>query len=67
MYADDTCVVAKSNDINNLISSLNTELAKVSIWLTDNQFTLNVKKTNYVLFHRDKRHLPDTLCQLKID
>ena len=34
-YADDTCVMEKSNDINNLILSLNQELAKVSKWLTD--------------------------------
>ena len=67
MYADDTCVVAKSNDMNNLILLLNQELAKVSKWLTDNHLTLNVKKNNYIIFHGDKRHLPDTLCELKID
>ena len=67
MYAYDAFVMAKSNDINNLILSLNQELDKVSKWLTDNQLPLNVTKNNYVIFHRDKRHMPDTLCQLKID
>ena len=67
MYADDTCVIAKFNDVNNLILSLNQELAKFSKLSIDNHLTLNVQKMNYDIFHRNKRHLPVTLCQVKID
>ena len=44
MYADDSCVMSKFNDIDNLILSLNQELVKVSKMLTDKHLTLELIK-----------------------
>ena len=67
MYADDTCVIAKSDDINQLILSMNDEINNVSKWLSDNHLTLNVGKTNYVIFHRDRKPVPNISYDLKIN
>ena len=49
LYADDTCVLLNGNDYLSLIASLNSELDKLSIWLS-----LNVQKTYFMVFHRAK-------------
>ena len=53
-YADDTCVLLNGNDYANLIKFLNSQLDKLSVWLKANKLSLNVQKTYYMVFHRDK-------------
>ena len=50
LYADDTSLVHHSRDINELVTTVNTELDHVAGWFHHNQLTLNVEKTNYVIF-----------------
>ena len=54
LYADDTCILLNGNDYLNLMTFLNVELGKVSIWLRANKLSLNVQKTYYMVFHRAK-------------
>ena len=49
-YADDTSLVHHTVDINELVTTVNTELDHVTGWLFHNQLTLNVEKTDNVIF-----------------
>ena len=40
-----------------MITSLNSELAKLTEWLKANKLSINVSKTHYMVFHRSRRKL----------
>ena len=46
---------------------LNSELEKVSNWLMANRLTVNIKKTNYVIFKVRQKQLPSVLFNIKND
>ena len=52
LYADDTSLLASHNNLNVLIESTNKNLAEVSKWFMCNKLSLNVSKTQCVLFKR---------------
>ena len=68
MYADDTNLFYSNNDIETLFSTVNMELEKISERFKANKLSLNIKKTNYTLFHKNstKDDLPLKLPDLKI-
>ena len=66
MFADDTNLFIKDNDIHSLISKANTELEKISKWFKLNKLSLNIKKTNFILF-KNKRKAQNVPLELKID
>ena len=68
MYADDTNLFYTNNDIETLFSTVNMELEKISEWFKANKLSLNMKKTNYTLFHKNstKDELTLKLPDLKI-
>ena len=51
LFADDTNIYFKSNDITHLQKIMNRELRKVKKWLDANLLSLNIDKTNFVIFH----------------
>ena len=55
LFADDTSVFLKGNNLNFLSTIINEELNKLSIWLASNKLTLNIEKLHYVIFHRARR------------
>ena len=52
LFADDTTVIIESQNYNNLILTLNTELNKLDVWLQANKLILNTDKTHYMVYHR---------------
>ena len=68
MHVDDTNLFYSNNDIETLFSTVNMELEKISEWFKANKLSLNIKKTNYTLFHKNstKDDLPLKLPDLKI-
>lgn len=50
IYADDTNAIMSNHDLDCLISSVNNELSNISIWFKVNKLSLNVNKTNYMIF-----------------
>ena len=40
-----------NTDPTDLITKINEELSKISMWLKLNKLSLNIKKTHYMLFH----------------
>lgn len=56
LYADDTNMFLTNSDLNTLIQNASTELAKLSVWFAANKLSLNIKKTNFILFRtRNKK------------
>ena len=47
------------SDLNNLVESHNRELSLLSTWLKDNKLSLNIQKTYFVIFHREKLKIPE--------
>ena len=51
IYADhDTNVLISHDDIDQLISIVNNELSNLSTWFKVNKLSLNINKTNYMIF-----------------
>mgnify|MGYP003433291688 FL=1 len=66
MFADDTNLFIKDKNLGSLVANANNELDKISNWFKLNKLSLNIKKTNFILFTSRKRKL-DEKPELKID
>ena len=55
MYADDTSLYISDKNVKKLVEKSNKELTRVDDWLIANELTLNVSKTNFILFRPPKR------------
>ena len=51
LFADDTNIYYESNNLEKLEKKVNKELGKLQLWLNINRISLNINKTNYVIFH----------------
>ena len=71
LFADDTTIVFTSKDLNYLLKTVNDELLKLAEWFSLNKLSLNVAKSNYMIFHNNssaggittKLVLEDTLLE----
>ena len=54
LFADDTNLFASGTDINALCTKINTELDRLNNWLSINKLSLNLSKTNYMIFCNSK-------------
>lgn len=50
MFADDTCLLLSHSNIDTLIREANEELQNISKWFKVNQLSLNIQKTNFMIF-----------------
>ena len=50
LFADDTTVYKSSSNIRQLITSMETDLASLHDWFCANKLSLNVTKTNFMIF-----------------
>ena len=50
LFADDSNVFISGNNIDTIIQSMNAELEKLMVWLSINKLSLNIGKTNYMIF-----------------
>ena len=46
----DTSIFCSHKDANHLVSFVNNELARIIIWLKVNKLSLNLTKTNFIIF-----------------
>ena len=67
LFADDTCATLSDKNMNTLISSFNKEIEKISNWFKSNKLSLNLTKTNYVIFRTRNRRVPTTTQEIQID
>ena len=59
MYADDTTTYFNLEDFThlNMENEINDEIEKIAIWLKVNELSLNVQKTQLMIFHRKQKHI----------
>ena len=50
LFADDTNLFCTSHNVNSLIEEINRESANVYAWVQSNKLSLNIDKTNYIVF-----------------
>src|SRR6218665_2351940 len=67
LFADDSNVFLTHGSYKSLYSELNKELGKVSDWFRANKLSLNLSKTNYILFRSNRKPVPQETCKLVID
>ena len=58
LFADDTNIYYESKDLANLTKTVNNELRLVKKWLDANKLSLNIDKTNYIIFHSSSSKVP---------
>lgn len=51
-YADDTAIILSGESWSSLESKANMSINKIASWLRKNKLSLNIGKTNYILFSR---------------
>lgn len=57
-YADDTTLVMKDINIDNLHETVTNELSNIDLWIKSNNLKLNINKTNYIFFqNRSRNHI----------
>ena len=57
IFADDTNLFLTDKDKNQLRKNIKHDLSTLVEWFRSNQLSLNVKKTNYMLFSRHKEEI----------
>ena len=57
LFADDTNLLCANKNLRTLELVVNLELHKVCEWLTANKLTLNVKKSNFIIFHPHQKKI----------
>ena len=71
LFADDTNIFFSHKDPIVLMELVNTELQKLSCWFQANKLSINVKKSNYIIFktsqNRQKLNLDFSINDTKID
>ena len=65
LFADDTNVYYSGKNTSDVNNVLNQEMEKVSDWLIANQLSINLKKTNYVIFKPRQKRLNLTNFHLR--
>ena len=58
LFADDTNIYYESKDLSNLTKVVNKELRLLKKWLDANKLSLNIDKTNYIIFHSSSVNVP---------
>ena len=52
LFADDTNLFFSGKNIDYLEQTINTELDRITLWLKANKLSLNIKKTQFMIFFR---------------
>ena len=55
LFADDTSCFIEGTDLSDMCIQLSTEMNKLSTWFKTNRLSLNVSKTNCMIFGRSNQ------------
>ena len=64
LFADDTNIYFESSNLLHLQKTVNKELQKMRKWLESNRLTLNIDKTNFVIFHSAGKEICDITIKI---
>ena len=67
MFADDTNLFFTNANISELFVNVNNELQKISKWFKLNKLSLNIKKTNFIMFSNKYKILNTESLNVLID
>ena len=56
VFADDTNLFLSGRNISDIVKQLNKELIILSEWFNSNLLSLNIKKSSYIVFGKQKKH-----------
>ena len=56
LFADDTTLLDEDYDLTTLVNRFNEELIKIVHWLNANRLSLNIDKTNYMIFRPQNKN-----------
>lgn len=56
LYADDAVIMYHCLTSTDLINDINYDLVLIESWLTKNQLKMNVSKSNYIIFDKNKNY-----------
>ena len=57
LFADDTNIYLDSSSLKDIERTINMELQKLYLWLNVNRLSLNIDKTNFLIFHPYNKNL----------
>uniref|UniRef100_A0A3Q2ZQH6 Reverse transcriptase domain-containing protein n=1 Tax=Kryptolebias marmoratus TaxID=37003 RepID=A0A3Q2ZQH6_KRYMA len=60
LFADDTTFICLGEDIEQMLEMMQTEFVKIQTWFKVNKLSLNIDKTNYMIFSNKKRTVNGT-------
>ena len=66
-FADDSNLFIQGKNINEMINILNTELQEINFWIQANKLSLNVGKTNFILFKPKRKATDLVVNDIKIN
>ena len=55
IFADDTNIFVSGKNVEELVYIMNDELRKITQWMNTNKLSLNIDKSNYMLFHSSRK------------
>ena len=58
LFADDTSLLYSNKNMDELEYTLNRELTQIQEWLLCNKLSLNITKSNFIIFHSPKFKIP---------
>ena len=64
LFADDTNIYYESDNLSKLEKTVNKELEKLHEWLCLNRLSLNITKTNFVIFHATNKPMNNVVTIL---
>jgi hypothetical protein len=66
MYADDTNISFQSSNLTDLEEIMNTKLSSLNTWLNANRLSLNITKTEFMVFGSRQRLMYHDVNNLNI-
>ena len=67
LFADDSNLFLSHKSYDTLFKLANTELQKVTAWFKSNKLSLNVTKTNFIVFCSHRKHIPSQKGKILIN
>ena len=67
LFADDTNCLFTGNNIEDLVQQINSSIRNLSEWFRTNKLSLNIDKSNYVIFHKKQSSSITNNHTIKID
>ena len=66
-FADDTCILHFSNKLKTIETELNNDLKHALTWLNANRLSLNVSKSNLLIFQSKYKNIDHSKTSIKLN